>query len=245
MTFDRPTKALPDQPDTKVQLVEIVATDADGGITRTKLTGGDINLELIAGGDGDGTWIGVRHTERKAVMQSHPLVAGSFVARGIEYAEVEYTAPEKPASLFELGDIVRIPSRVAPADYPYRNVGPVVQVKAVAWNSTEKQWGYSFLDRSGKHAFEADERKLLRAEKLDRWPLRRGDFVKVHPKHQMDDEPLKLLRRVKPGDPTYYDGLVAWWLENEAGPTNTWLKDVDAVVVDDVRVVKTVKWERG
>lgn len=242
--FER-TRALTDQPLTKIREVVIEALDADGGRTRVNLSGDSINMELMPGcGDGGG-WIGVRESGKKAIMRSHPFTAGHFVARGVEYADVTYTEPPKPFSLFKVGDLVKVPPGVAPEGYPYRSRGPVVQVTAVAWNSLEKQWGYSFLDRSGKHVFEADEKQLRHfAKKVDRWPLRRGDFVKVHSKHCMGDEVFKLARRVDTQD-GLYPGEPAWWLDSEDGPTNTWLRDEDAVLVDDVKVVKTVKWERG
>jgi hypothetical protein len=63
----------------------------------------------------------------------------------------------------------------------------------------------------------------------------------------MGDEVYKLRRRVNPKDGEHYEQTEgkAWWLENEAGPMHTWLRDEDAVLVDDVKVVKTIKWERG
>jgi hypothetical protein len=243
----RMPRAIPDQPETKIQSVVVTATDADGGTTVTKLAGDSINLELQPGGSSEGMWIGHREGGRKAIMRSNPLVSGQFVARGVEYAEIEYTEPERPTKRFEVGDIVKLPKGLAPAGIPFRMRGPVMQVDAVVWGPTLRAWYYHFQDRNGNHGFQvSDSPELDAAEKLERWPLRRGDFVVVHEKHQLaENPPLKLLRRVGPNDIHYYEGLKAWYLEAEYGPTHTYLCDEDAVLVDDVKVVKTVKWERG
>lgn len=227
MTFGRMPRALDDQPLTKIKTVVITATDADGGVTTAELSGDSINLELQPGGS---------------------AVSGQFVARGVEVAEVEYTAPPRPAQRWTVGDIVRLPKWILPAGQPYCNQGWIGQVDEVTWQEFSKCWQYHFVDRYGKNGLAInDSLELDGIKALDRWPLRRGDFVIVHPVHYMGDEVYKLTRRVAPSDGEHYKQTEgqAWWLESEAGPTNTWLRDVDAVLVDDVKVTKTGKWERG
>ena len=244
MAFERPQRALIDQPATKIQEVVVTATDVDGGVTVTTLSGDSINMELQSGGDSGGEWIGRRQGGQWASLTPNPRVAGQFVARGVEYAEVSYTEPPRPAARFELGDIVRLPGKgFAPKGIPHRQTGPVVVVDAVVWGESMKSWYYHFVDRQGVNGFQvSDSKELDEAVKLDRWPLRAGDFVVVHPKHELvENPPMKLLRRVQEGDEFYYEGLEAWHLGAEYGPTKTYLRDEDAVLVD-VEVEKSEKW---
>lgn len=244
--FERPkTRALDDQPLTKIREVQIVATDADGGVTRATLTGDSINMELMPG-NGSGGWIGVRESGKKAITQSHPFVSGHFVARGVEYAEVTYTEPEKPAKRWEIGTIVKLPRSLTPANLPYRKRGWLGELTEVTWQEYSKCWQYHFQDRDRKNGIYVNEsREMDKVQVMDRWPLRQGDFVvmKPQPFDLNPTEVFKLLKRTKPEDIDVE--TPGWWLSKENGPTGTYLRDDQAVLVTDVKVAKRVTWTRG
>jgi len=227
----------------KVVRATVKLVDAAGGVTHVEMEGKDLRTDLnpprSVPNEEEIKPLGRPRIERGR------LLAGGFTIAGVEQVQARYEEPERPKQRWQVGDIVRLPKWVLPAGHPYRTKGWIAQLKHARWLAHRKVWAYQFEDLAGRGLEICDSPELDGIKTLDRWPLRRGDFVKVHEKHGMGDEVFKLTRRVGPGDKTYFDGLEAWWIDNEAGPTGTWLKDEDAVLVDDVKVVKTVKWERG
>jgi hypothetical protein len=240
-------RVLTDQPDLEVKSVVVTATDADGGVTTTTLSGDSISLELHAGGMGEGIWLGARMSGKKAVIRSHPNINGQFVARGVQLAEIEYIAPEKPAQRWKVGDYVRLTKSVLPANFPYRNRGWIGEVKGVQWLTFRKCWAYQFEDRTGRGLEVWDSEQLDGMKTVPGFPFTKGDFVTYHPSLKMgSDEIFKLLRRVGPSEDGFVPSRPAWWLSKENGPTATYMHE-DQMQRINVRVRKSQTWtpERG
>lgn len=241
-------RALDEQPQVEVTKIMIVAIDAEGGTTRVQMSGENMRMEAQGAGHTYPELLLDRPTGRQAIVRPmSPKVGGTFSVQGFEHMEASYTEPPRPEPRFKKGDIVRLPRNIAPVGIPYRNVGPVVQVDVdPVWGDVLKVWHYHFLDRQGANGFQlGDSPELDGSEVLEDWPLRKGDFVTFADSLNMSQfkDVFKLGHRIGPANSEYDADRPAWWLEDENGPTGTFLYDDHAKRVE-VEVVKTQSWKR-
>jgi hypothetical protein len=235
-------------PMTKIKSAQVYLVAADGGITEITLRGDNLVSELnqpVPEVAEPPTFTGTKRPLRKIGL------AGGLTISHVEAAEMKYTAPERPKSLFELGDLVHLTPSLLPPNTPFCKRGRVLQVKSVRWLEYSKCWEYDLNNRGHNDVAltitESDEFRRL-AKKVDLWPYRRGDFVTFADSLGMPQaDTYRLVRRVTPQDDLQrYDESdqgPAWWVEREYDYPLTWLAESKMKLVDVV-VEKTTKWKR-
>lgn len=236
----------------KVVKAEIILTDAFGGVTKATATGDNLISEVVLPRTEAGEFMSTSWGDG-GLLRGYPI-AGNLGIRGFEAFTATYTAPERPAKRWEVGQIVKLTKSLTPPNFPYHNAGFIGEVTGVTWLGLENCWQYHIEDRYRKHGLYLSESKDLdRARTLDRWPFRAGDFVTFE---GSDGDLFKLIAPLNDGDLTRHGsknlpevkintgGKKAWHIETEDGLW-AWLFEEHMIPVDDVKVVKTVKWERG
>jgi hypothetical protein len=145
-----------------------------------------------------------------------------------------YVAPvanPRPPARFTVGDIVSLPGSHRFAGRP-RNTPSYYRIKDVIWLQVNGRYGVTLETRDGLEVGSPDLSQMSVLTKVDRFPLRKGDFVRF--KSSTKGELFKLTER----------GEIdrTWVLVDSAGDSSKirWSEDVlDVVPRDQVRVVKT------
>lgn len=145
---------------------------------------------------------------------------------------------KKEPSKYQVGDIVSLPGTHRFAGRP-KNTPSYYQVKAVFWLEVNRRWGLTLETRDGLEIGTPDQSQMSVLTKVDRFPIRRGDFVKFANSNPSS----QLAGLFKVGDRGLIDRtfhLIG--PDGEQSPLG-WHEDLLTVVDrSEVKVVKTFGW---
>jgi hypothetical protein len=85
---------------------------------------------------------------------------------------------KKEPSKYQVGDIVSLPGTHRFAGRP-KTTPSYYRVKAVFWLEVNHRWGLTLETRDGLEIGTPDQSQMSVLTKVDRFPLRKGDFVKT------------------------------------------------------------------